>query len=608
MANARALLRLLLGLVALCFLAGAKCSKCSSSDTRVAQCATADECWSEAWPLECSGAWTCDENRRCQAACTPCAVPADCEATPWPADLLRQGCTGHYECVDQLCRAVCDPFCRHAEDCVGRAWTGACESGVWECALEEGCTALCTDECESEHNGCAGARPLACDGAWQCLFGRCGATCACATDADCAGTPWPAHLLEREFPCTGHFSCRDGLCEPVCEEGCVAAADCAGRAWPLAECAVGTWTCAGTDYEPYCLAECHPAACGSDAVCGGPLRQDCPAIWVCGQAGCEQRCTAACEAAEQCAGLPWPAICTGQWECRDGVCGPRCDEGRCSYHEDCYSRVWPADCVGGWLCSPTETCFVDCNFTCTDAAQCRGPLPTGCTAFACQGGACVPDCGPECVTAADCATQGWDLPCDGHFTCDGGSCGRACDYVTCGDATCDAAGGETGSSCPADCVTSCLRPVDCSDRRWTQLCRGHWTCFAGACNQVCDAARCGNGICERDIGESHEGCGSDCLSGPCSVVADCFERAWPETCGGAWTCTTSGACSAACAAGTCSDGVCDSLHGETPATCPADCSGHACTRDADCATLTLPAGCAGGRWVCAHRACYPVCS
>lgn len=144
----------------------------------------------------------------------------------------------------------------------------------------------------------------------------------------------------------------------------------------------------------------------------------------------------------------------------------------------------------------------------------------------------------------------------------------------CGDGVCDADGGETSATCPADCKTASVA-----------VC-GNTVCelgeTEGTCPQDCGAAKtvCGNGICE--TGETRATCPSDCGSSgaeddPCgngvceanesitSCERDCY--CGNLTCDGGETIET---CPKDCAPATrCGDGTCNP--GETRLNCPADC-------------------------------------
>ncbi len=67
-----------------------------------------------------------------------------------------------------------------------------------------------------------------------------------------------------------------------------------------------------------------------------------------------------------------------------------------------------------------------------------------------------------------------------------------------------------------------------------------------------------------------------------------------------------GACDPICDADGCGDGTCNTLNGETPQSCIADCSGYSCTTSPDCDVLAFPDGCTG-TWICSGAICVPQC-
>ena len=177
-------------------------------------------------------------------------------------------------------------------------------------------------------------------------------------------------------------------------------------------------------------------------------------------------------------------------------------------------------------------------------------------------GLCDPICDPECDTVADCIGE-WTQACDGRFACDEGECQQLCDSVTCGDGTCDTAGGETKESCPADCDQPCEAPADCTDgHEWDAPCEGRWECQSQTCVEFCDYISCGDGACNSGEGENEDSCPGDCLEG-CRIPSDCFSEQWAPgaICQGRWNCLSSGECDRVCDETNCGDGVCWGLNG-----------------------------------------------
>ncbi|MGB5286339.1 MAG: hypothetical protein WBN29_17660, partial [Polyangiales bacterium] len=242
--------------------------------------------------------------------------------------------------------------------------------------------------------------------------------------------------------------------------------------------------------------------------------------------------------------------------------------------------------------------------------------PVGCGDAACDaaGGeteaSCPADCVEPCTVPADCVDSlEWEQPCFGRWTCELSACTPLCDYSTCGDGECIATNGEDASSCIPDCLSTCQWPTDCVHADWTQICQGRYTCFLGDCQQTCESNGCSNGTCDAALGETADSCFRDCLGGPCALATDCLGARWYENdcpSGGHWECRLpAGACEAVCEDVTCGDGTCDVLAGEAATGCPSDCGDYDCELSTDCDGLSLPGGCQS--WLCVNRNCNPVC-
>jgi hypothetical protein len=298
----------------------------------------------------------------------------------------------------------------------------------------------------------------------------------------------------------------------------------------------------------------------------------------------------------------WPeeAGCTwsqGHWECNDGSCEAICDSD-CESLLDCLEHTWEEVCQGHWACTDgwcTETCD-----------------PVGCSDGSCDSEAgetiasCPDDCLTVCSEPSDCIEEAWELPCQGRFECVAEACVGICDYATCGDEACDPDNGESQASCLVDCFDECETDRDCLSLEWTEVCVGHFNCFNGNCDEICEDFLCGDGDCKPDEGENGFNCPDDCGAGGCILPADCFAYAWGDACEGHWDCNANGACLEVCESDTCGDATCDVLDGESPKNCLTDCDGYQCEIDDDCALLTLPGGCTG-EFMCLSRVCWPNC-
>lgn len=427
----------------------------------------------------------------------------------------------------------------------------------------------------------------------------------CVADSDCIGDVWNGQgCTEAE----GHWECQFGSCYGICDPECAQASDCEDLAWPAgAGCAQadGHWECNAGACEAVCDGpECTlPADCESNPWPASAGCAEADGHWECTAGACQAVCDPDCSVYQDCAGSAWPndADCAevdGHWECNAGVCEAACN-AECNQDPDCFFKAWPEVCAGNWDCIQ-GMCLAVCD-------------PTGCGDDLCDRAAgeaddsCPADCVPPCAAALDCAGgQDWALPCQGHWDCDAGLCVGVCDYSSCGDGQCLAAAGEDAQSCHVDCFGQCQWPVDCVAESWSVMCQGHWNCFGGACDEICENTRCGDGTCSPQGGESSDACYTDCLGGPCAITTDCVGYFWYSRCMGHWECVLpAGACDAICGDG-CGDGSCDVLAGETPTSCGVDCQQYDCDTSADCDGLSLPDGC-NGWWLCVGRACLPIC-
>jgi hypothetical protein len=319
----------------------------------------------------------------------------------------------------------------------------------------------------------------------------------CVVDADCDVVEWGGDCRESE----GHWECdAQGVCDPICDPECNTVADCIGE-WTQA-CA-GRFACE----QGECQQPCDSVTCG-DGTCdttGGETKQSCPA-------DCDQPCEAPADCTD---GHEWDAPCEGRWECQSQTCFEFCDyiscgDGACNSDEGENEDSCPGDCLEG----------------------CRIP--------------------------SDCFSEQWapGAICQGRWNClPSGECDRVCDETNCGDGVCWGLNGENEDSCFRDCLGGpCEGPIDCLAHRWYEPCGGHWECVPPM---------------------------------PPAQLA-------------------TGACEAVCDAGGCGDGICDSGFGETPVSCLIDCAGYSCTRSEDCSALTLPIGCTGD-WICSSLICVAQC-
>jgi len=387
--------------------------------------------------------------------------------------------------------------CDSNKDCTGDPGAG-CE---WLC-IDHKCEKSCPQQCQ-EVADCLELTPTKdCEGHWECTKGECVWICdkyPCTLPEDCQDVPWP-------IQCPGHWECTDGYCDPVCDSAeCQTADDCESLTLP---CDHGYWICENGDCLPIC--------------------------------------EEVCESVADCLDLPWNVKCLGHWACEHGQCIEVCDMEACG-DDQC-------DLEGG---ETPDSCPLDCS------ADCQAPV--------------------------DCVGLVWDVRCVGHWACEQGECVEVCDDVGCGNGICDVQGGESAQSCPLDCTQECRAAVDCLDHEWNIFCQGHWECIQGICSPECDMETCGDGVCDPWGGETATSCSADC-NPVCQVPADCLGLPWEVDCLGHWNCEN-GQCVEVCDFVGCGDGQCDREGGESPQSCPDDCSA-ACVEEGF-PTGIPPACCSG---------------
>lgn len=216
---------------------------------------------------------------------------------------------------------------------------------------------------------------------------------------------------------------------------------------------------------------------------------------------------------------------------------PDCGNGECEIGEN--ESNCPADCNSGTCgdgeCKSPEnvdTCPQDCKTICGDNL-CKWPES-------------VKDC-PE-----DCAGTCGDDEC--KYPDDVASCPWDC-VTTCGDETCKYP--ENVLDCPSDCLGTC-GDLKCK-----------WPDTAENCPGDCSGNTCGDGICTAP--DNVDNCPADCSTCGDGICQECF-------------CTMEGVCVSSCIADCINeDGTgcfaCGNQHcepGESPVTCPQDCSNAQC--------------------------------
>ena len=67
-------------------------------------------------------------------------------------------------------------------------------------------------------------------------------------------------------------------------------------------------------------------------------------------------------------------------------------------------------------------------------------------------------------------------------------------------------------------VVDCALPEQCILNQWPIFGAGHWECDCGECKAVTDSLGCGDGFCDLAAGETPESCPSDCTAKHCRPV------------------------------------------------------------------------------------------
>ncbi len=481
-----------------------------------------------------------------------------------------------------ICLSTCVPVCKDGP-CSDNGCKGLCpcEADGDVCYAGECCTPSC-DGLECGDDGCGG-NCGECEGELACVEGICSeATCA----GSCGGS--------SPFGCFCDELCFEyGDC---CEDICSACPDFTEQCGAICDppCADGEICQDGECVE--CVPDCTDKECGSDG-CGGSCGE-CAAGFGCAAGVCvESTGPAEClgpnePSSDDCMGLTYEGCCdetgrvmwcdNGSLFCIDCVGG---GNEFCGWQGDFYdcgtdgsedpSGANPLDCglTGGCdpACAPGEKCVggecvacePDCGGKSCGDDGCGGncgscPEGASCTDGACHGGpGCQVEEGPGCggcnceacvceIDAYCCDTQ-YDDICVGLCISDCGGCPT--DPVEgCGDGAC--AGGETCTTCPADC--GCEAGFTCKDG----------TCEEATCEVDCTGKDCGDDGCGGSCGDCAEG--EACVAGQCGA---CVPACDGKDCGDDGCGATCGACDAGFQ---CSEGICsaeigvDVIAGDVP--------------------------------------------
>ena len=187
-----------------------------------------------------------------------------------------------------------------------------------------------------------------------------------------------------------------------------------------------------------------------------------------------------------------------------------CDAGSCSVVYDDTNNC--GDGVCNWLLGETfRSCPKDCQVA---DANCNNP--------------------------SDCADFPWPAKTSpGHWDCQSNTCTAVTNAddgsSDCGNMICNTGGGESLTSCPADCkkwtATDCYMPWQCASTAWpTGSAPGHWECQRHTCTAISETTTCGDALCDWQFGETPKSCPNDCATfyGDCWHASQCVDLAWPD--------------------------------------------------------------------------------
>ncbi|MBI2394594.1 MAG: hypothetical protein HYV09_33805, partial [Deltaproteobacteria bacterium] len=283
--------------------------------------------------------------------------------------------------------------------------------------------------------------------------------------------------------------------------------------------------------------------------------------------------------------------------CVDGVC---CEQLQCDTCQACDLAGSAGRCATVTSTDDSDSCPAATK-TCDATGSCKKKQAQSCTAASeCASGHCANGwcCNQACTGGCDVcnATPG---------TCT--SLAKGATGASCGGYLCDGASGECPKTCAvdADCAPTffCAAGGVCQARRAQGgSCNvgSGGDCMTAGCRECSGTLTCKDGYC------CSGGCAGSCQTcaatpGTCTTVTSADD---PDTCSGASTCSSSGACLArngqGCTAGTqcgsgfCADGVC----------CNSACAGGCDVCNATAGTCTIVAqGSAGASPACGAFVC-----
>ncbi len=422
--------------------------------------------------------------------------------------------------------------------------------------------------------------------------------------------------------CAGATTCTMG--QTACGAGCCGTGQTCTNGACVAMCAMGRTSCGGacvntatsTAHCGRCDNACNP---GSACVMGAcTLATSCMMGQTLCSVGCVDtqtdpgncgRCENACAAGQSCtAGACTDGACaTGQTRCvglcvdtttdpdNCGACGVVCSAGQTCMMGTCTST---STCM-----APSMMCGAACVNTTTSVAHCGGcgmmcslaNATAGCAASACT----VASCNTGFVNCDGMAANGCEVnTATSPTNC--GACGMACSTS---NITAACASGACTGTCTAGFA-------DCDMNKRTNGCEVNTTTSVmncGACGTVCSTSVpglspiCNMGVCGTQLGTCATGTG-DCDG----MVANGCETNTTNSlmhCGGCNSACVRANASAACMAGTCTLGACNTGFGNCDGMAANGCETSTTTSAAHCGGCGMMCMLANATAGCAASAC-----
>ncbi len=387
----------------------------------------------------------------------------------------------------------------------------------------------------------------------------------CITDKNCedgqkciAGNCTESNTCEKDSDCLNGQFCNDNkLCESYCESN--------------DDCGVG-FICNSESKK--CEKDPNTHLCEKDS--------DCKENEICDNYKCTPK-----EDPKTCSS---DAECLNGQHCSNGTCTVNCTEDSCEDGYECNQETKECqktvcekdtDCKDGFYCENQE-CKTK-EYECTENTDCFN-------GYECKDNKCKLINDDSCNAASDCDGP-LTIRCMGaHWECIENKCEQKCGAATC----------ETAEDCPGTPY------IDCEG--------AHWECKENLCVAECGNEKCGNNICDSELGEDYKNCPSDCRDDHCDDGTEPLCEIMPPTCNpgeilayynNCYACVNPVTCkpipercrsNEECGEGfICTEeGVCKAIEPE-------------CRVDADCPELPLPINCEG-HWECQNSVCTPVCN